>query len=607
MPINDDFDRALVQTLPDAVFITQDGRAVFANKAGLDLFGAKSLSELAAHACADLVDPALRDMVIERMRQLIEERRRVPLVTQRWRRLDGGWFEVEVAASPIMHRGRPAILSVMRDLTARRESELALRQSELRYRSLVETAGCMIVCLTPDHRITEWNHEAERLSGWRRDEVLGRDYFELFLPDDARDAVAADFEKVVGGVETREFENVFLSRDGQRHVLLWNVTQLVDGNGRMYGILSVGRDITARKAFEDQLQRSRELLQRQTTLLEETQSAASVGGWELDLTTGALHWTDEMYRICERSPMEFAPAVDTAMAHCVPESRATLNSAMQRLTEAGEPFDLEVELITGRNRRIWVRAIGKCERVGNRIVRLYGAMQDLTERKKAEDAIKRYGENQRLMLSELDHRVRNNLAALAALIDLSARTAPDLAALAHSVRSRVMAMTAVHVLLSRGHWFAVDFRSLIDALVPHDLRSAVEAVGPDVLVGPRQVTALGMVLQELVANSIKYGSLHCPGSKVHLEWAIEPHTDDELLMRLTWRECGGPPVASSQTPGLGTGLIMGFVKTEMRGEAELTYPAEGALLKFVFRLDRLQDDCSSRVAEGTQPHMLASR
>jgi two-component sensor histidine kinase len=215
-----------------------------------------------------------------------------------------------------------------------------------------------------------------------------------------------------------------------------------------------------------------------------------------------------------------------------------------------------------------------------------GISTDINERKRAEEGRRQSTELQRLMLSELDHRVRNNLASLAALVDISVRDKTNVREFADSIRSRVQAMSSVHGLLSRGHWIAVSLRSLIDTLSPNDVRGALCVAGPDVEITPRQVTALGMVLQELMANSLKYGALGADGGRVDLHWTTAPLTASKgIQVDLHWQERHGPLIEKSPVPGQGTGLIEGFVRTELRGTAELSYPRTGALHRFSLRLD----------------------
>jgi two-component system sensor histidine kinase/response regulator len=138
-----------------------------------------------------------------------------------------------------------------RDITERKRFEQELRQREEQYRSVIETAGSVIVGVRPDHTIFEWNREAERIFGYTSAEVIGRDYFDLILPAHGRQAVAEDFAKVLGGKLTRNFEGEALDRAGRVITLLWNVTRLLGTDGEPVGIIAFGQDITERKAAED--------------------------------------------------------------------------------------------------------------------------------------------------------------------------------------------------------------------------------------------------------------------------------------------------------------------------------------------------------------------
>ena len=98
--------------------------------------------------------------------------------------------------------------------------------------------------------------------------------------------------------------------------------------------------------------------------------------------------------------------------------------------------------------------------------------------------------------------------------------------------------------------------------------------------------ALGMVLQELTANSLKYGALSRPAGRVELRWSVGPRSElHGQPFVLSWREIGGPPIEVAPKDGQGTGLIQGFVRTELRGRLELSYPTDGASHSFFLHLD----------------------
>jgi PAS domain S-box-containing protein len=138
----------------------------------------------------------------------------------------------------------------------------ALRESELRFSALVETGPSVIVGLTPDHRIAEWNRAAEQLYGWPRHEALGKDYVTTFLPLEVRGPVTEEIRKVLSGRPTVAHENEVIQRNGNRRTMLWNVCRFTDEQQRPLGLLAIGQDITERKKAEAALRDTNESLRK---------------------------------------------------------------------------------------------------------------------------------------------------------------------------------------------------------------------------------------------------------------------------------------------------------------------------------------------------------
>jgi signal transduction histidine kinase len=127
--------------------------------------------------------------------------------------------------------------------------------------------------------------------------------------------------------------------------------------------------------------------QRESALLAKMQRIAGIGGWEIDLLNQSLTWTAETFRIHEVTPASYTPTVESAINFYVPEHAPILRSAVAQAIESGTPYDLEIELITGQGRRIWVRAIGQVELRAGRPRRLFGLVQDITERRRLDREI----------------------------------------------------------------------------------------------------------------------------------------------------------------------------------------------------------------------------
>ncbi len=144
--------------------------------------------------------------------------------------------------------------------------------------------------------------------------------------------------------------------------------------------LVIAVDITERLAAEEHLQRSE-------TLLTMAGRLARVGGWTVDIPSMALYWSDAVATLHEE-PAGFSPSVERAIAYYAPEHRGRIREVFERCASEGVPFDVELQIITARGRRRWVRAIGQAERDNSgQIVRLQGAFQEISERRQTEQAM----------------------------------------------------------------------------------------------------------------------------------------------------------------------------------------------------------------------------
>ncbi len=208
-----------------------------------------------------------------------------------------------------------------------------------------------------------------------------------------------------------------------------------------------------RDAAEQSLRASAAALERQTLLLEQSQRTAHIGAWELDVARDQLYWTPETYSIHEVSPAEYQPTWDSALGFFASDSAPFIRDAMQRALNTGEPWDLELQLITAKGQRIWVRSTGAAEVNQGRAARAWGSFQDITQRRRSEEQIIRlahYDEltglaNRNLFGTHLAHAIiraqRNDLRLAVLFIDLDRfKNIND--ALGHDVGDDVLQLVA---------------------------------------------------------------------------------------------------------------------------------------------------------------------
>lgn len=287
---------------------------------------------------------------------------------------------VEVHGYPLLDEdGNVArVIEYTLDITERKQAEEALRKSEKRYRQLLDTLQEGIWVIDQDACTTFVNPRMAEMLGYTVEEMQGKHLFSFM---DERGIEIADTNlrrREQGIAERHDFE--FLRQDGSRMFALLETSPIHDDNGNYVGAIAGIQDITDRRQADQALQKSQ-------ALLAETQRMAKVGGWELNIDTSEVLWTEEVYRIHE-VPTGFEPVLENALAFYDPEDRPVLEDAIQRASETGDSWDLELRFITAKGNRLWVRAIGKAERHDGRVVRLSGTFQDITERKQAEQALR---------------------------------------------------------------------------------------------------------------------------------------------------------------------------------------------------------------------------
>ncbi len=209
--------RQVLELNPDAVYIHVDDVVVFANAAAIRLFGARSVDEFLGRRATSLVDPSDRARLAEARRQIKARLRTDGLVELRFRRLDGSSFESESFGVEITWEGRRANLVTVRDISDRKRTELMLRESELRYRSLFDFAPDGIY-VHVDDRIVFANPASARLFGYDRPEdLVGKSAIGLVHPDD-RNLIKAKRNRIrqdrAPGQSTSPSERRFIRRDG---------------------------------------------------------------------------------------------------------------------------------------------------------------------------------------------------------------------------------------------------------------------------------------------------------------------------------------------------------------------------------------------------------
>ena len=269
-----------------------------------------------------------------------------------------------------------------RDITERKRAEENLRRFQL----LSENSRDVILFINrTDRRIMEANAAAVQAYGYSRNELLTL-FIEDLRAESTRDLTIEQMAQAdAGGIL---FETMHRRKDGSTFPVEVSSQGATIGDNRT--LISIIRDITERKQAEADLRLTDQLLQL-------TSKMAKVGGWEFNPGTGEGTWTDEVARIHDLDPAQ-QTNVQIGLSFYSGESRERVEQAVKEAIELARPYDLELEMVTVKGSRKWVRTIGLPLTEEGKVIKVQGIFQDITERKQAEREIHRLNE-------ELERRV----------------------------------------------------------------------------------------------------------------------------------------------------------------------------------------------------------
>jgi two-component system, chemotaxis family, CheB/CheR fusion protein len=222
------------------------------------------------------------------------------------------------------------------------------------------------------------------------------------------------------------------------------------------------------------------------------------------------------------------------------------------------------------------------------------AIMDISEMKQAEA-------HQDVLLHELQHRVKNILATVSSLAMRMVKSSRTLDEFSDAFLGRLLAMGAMHELLSARQWHGADLRSLIaTALAPNIGRDGknLAVQGPEVVIKPNAAATLGMVFHELATNAVKYGALSEPTGRISIQWTLDG-ADGAQRVILSWAEKGGPRVAPPTNEGFGTVFVERAVQYELDGTAAFEFEPSGVTCTISFPLHHnVERDDLSEAAGG---------
>ena len=248
--------RALVANHPEPIMISVEGEIVYTNKAGAELFGAAAPGQIVGRSLFEFLAPETHSLFEARKAAVQRGEPTAPL-EHRIIRLDGTERFAEAFSVPITYHGRRAAQAVVRDVTERKRAEAALRESEARYKQLVESAGDIIYRTSPNGEFQYVNPVGLRLFELQEEEIVGRHFTEFVDPSD-RERVAAFYKQQFDAREPSTYLEFLAVTSTGKPLWIGQSVQLILKGDRITSLQAVARDITERKAVERALRKARQ-------------------------------------------------------------------------------------------------------------------------------------------------------------------------------------------------------------------------------------------------------------------------------------------------------------------------------------------------------------
>lgn len=451
--------------------------------------------------------------------------------------------------------------------------------------AIVKSSDDAIVGMTLNGMIQSWNRGAERVYGYRAEEVIGRS-ISLLCPPNRLDEVPAMLDRIANGEHVRNVETVQRRKKGDRIDVSLTISPVKDPDGSVMGASAIARDVTEQKRIEAALRDSEA---RFRMMADTAPVMVWMAGPDTHITFINKRWLEFTGRTVQE---EIGDNWFTGIHH---DDLDRCRTSYLEAFKSEQPFFLEYRLRRHDGEYRWIMDTGvplfdESGRFGGYI----GTCMDLTERKDMEDQLRRMLKEKESLLREVHHRVKNNLQVISSLLNLQSASIKDplVNQLFRECQVRITSIALLHETLHRSSDLSrIKMGDYIRTLTGHLFRSY--GVDPNVIVLELNVddvefdidTGLtcGLIIDELVSNCLKHAFVDDGGGKVHID--LLDHMDGTFTLCVSDDGVGIPKDGVLNNPdSLGLELVS-LLAEKLDGSTELK---SGAGTEWQIRFHQLQ-------------------
>lgn len=389
----------------------------------------------------------------------------------------------------------------------------------------------------------------------------------------------------------QETVRVEIGSEEDEHIYLVQASPYRSAEGLREGIVLTFTDVTELRTYAEDLEEAHHEQRRQ---LQEIESLYKMSPVALGLISHNYEYLRVNQGLAEINGIPIEAHEGKRVDEVVPMLGDEVLAPIRQVFESGEAIhDLEVIGKTAafpNEDRIWLTDWSPLKEHGE-VIAVSVGVRDITEIRETEGELRR-------VMRELQHRVKNMLANILALVrQASVSDAPAQESI-NVLTQRITSLASTHDLLTQSNWSATPLTKILTAeLIDVYGEERVSLKGPDIKISARATLSMAMAIHELATNAAKYGALSTPDGRLTVNWKlIDEGAGAELV--LTWSEIGGPEAFSPEHQGFGSSLIFSSIEGSLDGEVERFFEPSGLVCVFKAPLSSITDDADNDDEEG---------
>ena len=507
------------------------------------------------------------------------------------RRKNGTDYPVEVHLQLNKLENKSVFFAIINDITERKQAEAALRESEERNRTTLYSIGDGVIATDNFGKIKQMNPIAENLTGWKEFEAADKPLEDIFkiLNEETRTIVENPVKKVLkeGKIIGLANHTLLISKDGKEVPIADSGAPIKNEKGEIKGVVLVFRDQSKERAAQKAIAESE-------AQLKQSQRVARIGYYIFDIKANV--WTcsemlDDLFGIDKNYKHDFEGWLN--LIH--PEHREEMKLYLtNHILKEKKEFNKEYRVLRKNdNAVLWVHGLGSLEfdKDGN-LVKMFGTIQDITDRKTTQSIIENSLKEKEIMLKEIHHRVKNNFQSIISLIALQTEHIQDeeILNLFHDLQNRLRSMSLIHELMYGSKDFVgVNIKDYIERLTGYLIKtySSLKRIKLNLDLEEHSldldsIIPCGLIINEAITNSLKYAFPYEDTGNIYISFK---KIKDEFCLTLSDDGVGiKNEIDFENISSLGLRLINLFTR-QLRGTLEVVRPEKGLQFIIKFKME----------------------